>query len=402
MVFAVWAAPEPVVDGLLDLEHALVASVRLARVGARAARLRGERALRLSGRLPRPLLREAPLQLRAARARRALHLPRDGARRRRARPRARAPLRRARRRRCDRHRRAGSARSATSSRRRSTASGSPTTTPSRCSRSRDLVAVGRVANELRSREDRSATGHVHRRPEPQLHERLRHRLRLLRLLPPPGRRARGLPAAEAGDLQEDRGDARDRRHRAADAGRPPPGSRHRLLRGSLPLDQGALPDPPARALAARDPAHRAALEADDPGDAVAPARRRARLRPRRRRRDPRRPRARDHRAEEDEVRRVARRDAPGAPARDVDDRDDDVRPRRDARGAGRAHAPGPRAPGRDARLPRLHLVDVPARRQPARRARPARTRARRRSTTCSRRRSRASTSTTSRTSSRRG
>jgi chorismate dehydratase len=31
MVFAVWAAPEPVVDGLADLEHALVASVRLAR-----------------------------------------------------------------------------------------------------------------------------------------------------------------------------------------------------------------------------------------------------------------------------------------------------------------------------------------------------------------------------------
>ncbi len=31
MVFAVWAAPEPVAAGLLDLEHALVASVRLAR-----------------------------------------------------------------------------------------------------------------------------------------------------------------------------------------------------------------------------------------------------------------------------------------------------------------------------------------------------------------------------------
>ena len=77
----------------------------------------------------------------------------------------------------------------------------------------------------------------------------------------------------------------------------------------------------------------------------------------------------DHRAEEDEVRRVARRHAPGAPARDVDDRDDDVRPRRDARGARRAHAPDPRAAGRDARLPRLHLVDVPARRQPARRPR---------------------------------
>ena len=31
MVFAVWAAPEPVVDGLAELEHSLVASVRLAR-----------------------------------------------------------------------------------------------------------------------------------------------------------------------------------------------------------------------------------------------------------------------------------------------------------------------------------------------------------------------------------
>jgi chorismate dehydratase len=31
MVFAVWAALEPVVDGLVELEHALVASVRLAR-----------------------------------------------------------------------------------------------------------------------------------------------------------------------------------------------------------------------------------------------------------------------------------------------------------------------------------------------------------------------------------
>ena len=31
MVFAVWAAPEPVVPGLLELEHSLVASVRLAR-----------------------------------------------------------------------------------------------------------------------------------------------------------------------------------------------------------------------------------------------------------------------------------------------------------------------------------------------------------------------------------
>ena len=179
-----------------------------------------------------------------------------------------------------------------SSRRRSTASGSPTTTRVALLESRDLVAVGRAANELRDRKHRPDRDHVHRRPEPQLHEHLRHRLRLLRLLPQPRRHARGLPAAEAGHLQEDRGDARARRHRRAHAGRPPPRPRHRLLRGPLPLDQGALPDPPARALAARGPAHRAPLEADDPGDAHAAARRRPRLAPGRRRRDPRRPRAR--------------------------------------------------------------------------------------------------------------
>ena len=31
MVFAVWAAPEPVAEGVAELEHSLVASVRLAR-----------------------------------------------------------------------------------------------------------------------------------------------------------------------------------------------------------------------------------------------------------------------------------------------------------------------------------------------------------------------------------
>ena len=81
--------------------------------------------------------------------------------------------------------------------------------------------------------------------------------------------------------------------------------------------------------------------------ARAAARRRARLAARRRRRDPRRPRAQDHRAEEDEDRRVARRDARGAPPRHLDDGHDDVRPRRDARRARRAHAPHPRAAGRD-------------------------------------------------------
>ena len=136
-------------------------------------------------------------------------------------------------------------------------------------RSRDLVAVGPRRRRAAQPQGRPRRGHVHRRPEHQLHQRLRHRLRLLRLLPAPRRPARGLRPAEAGDLQEDRGDAGDRRHRRADAGRPPPRPRHRLVRGPVPLDQGALPDPPARALAAGDPAHRAPLAADGADGAVA-------------------------------------------------------------------------------------------------------------------------------------
>ena len=71
----------------------------------------------------------------------------------------------------------------------------------------------------------------------------------------------GYVLPEVGDLPEDRGDARARRHGAAAARRPPPGPAHRLLRGSVPLDQGALPDPPACPLAVRGPAHRPLLQA---------------------------------------------------------------------------------------------------------------------------------------------
>ena len=101
------------------------------------------------------------------------------------------------------------------------ASGSPTTTPSRCcARAISSPSAGSRTSCATGSTDPDR-GHVHHRPEHQLHERLRHGLRLLRLLPQPRRHARGLPAAEAGHLQEDRGDARDRRHRPADAGRPP-------------------------------------------------------------------------------------------------------------------------------------------------------------------------------------
>ena len=81
MVFAVWAAPEPVVEGLIELEHALGRLRTAGALRAGAPRAAGQRGVRLSAGLSRPLLREAPLQLRPARSRRPLHLPRDGTRR---------------------------------------------------------------------------------------------------------------------------------------------------------------------------------------------------------------------------------------------------------------------------------------------------------------------------------
>ena len=301
MVFAVWACPEPLADGLAELEDALVASVRQARAEPEQLALRGGGALRLSGRLPRALLREAALPLRPARARRPLHVPRALPRRRSCSRRCpscascRRPGRPSHERHGEQPQVAEILEKALDGERIDDADAVALL------RSRDLVAVGRAANAIRNR----------------LHDPDRVTFIIDRNLNytnicvtdcdfcafyrSPGRRARGLPAAEAGDLQEDRGDARDRRHGAADAGRPPSRPRDRLLRGSLPVDQGEVPDPSARAVAAGDPAHLAPLEADDPGDADAAARRRARLDPRRRRRGPRRPRARHHRAEEDEV-----------------------------------------------------------------------------------------------------
>ena len=72
------------------------------------------------------------------------------------------------------------------SRGRSRASGSGTTTRPRSSgRATSWRSAG--PRELRGGLTDPYEGDVHRRPEPELHEHLRHRLRLLRLLPPPRR-----------------------------------------------------------------------------------------------------------------------------------------------------------------------------------------------------------------------
>ena len=59
---------ERATTGMAELEEALLSSVQGRPRRARAAGSGGERVLRLPGRLPRPLLREAALRLRAARA----------------------------------------------------------------------------------------------------------------------------------------------------------------------------------------------------------------------------------------------------------------------------------------------------------------------------------------------
>ena len=74
MVFAVWAAPEPSIRSCPGSRTRSSLGKGGPR-GAGTARVRVLRALRLPGGLPCALLREAPLSLRPARARRALHVP---------------------------------------------------------------------------------------------------------------------------------------------------------------------------------------------------------------------------------------------------------------------------------------------------------------------------------------
>ena len=224
MVFAVWAAPEPVAEGLADLEHALVASVRLA-----APSPSGSPARRASATAIRPASSPATSRSSATasgRARRGLHLPRDGALRRRARRRAR--LASAREGERDRHRRARP----------------PSPTFSRGARRRADLRRGRHrAARARATSSRSAVSRTRSAAETIplkvtfiVDRNLNYTnvcvtdcdFCAFSVFPAT---SRGIPAAQAGHLQEDRGDACDRRHRPAHAGRPPSRSRNRLRRG---------------------------------------------------------------------------------------------------------------------------------------------------------------------------
>ena len=137
------------------VDHALRAAVVEASENARRGRARRSRALRLPGRLPRPLLRPAPLPVRRARAGGARALLPDGRRdRRRRRPPRRCASQTPRspypevphgRRRRPPHRLRDPRP------RRSTASGSSDDDAVALLRSRDLVSIGTAADELRGR-----------------------------------------------------------------------------------------------------------------------------------------------------------------------------------------------------------------------------------------------------------
>ena len=293
MVFAVWACQEPPPDGLAELEDALVASRARARAPSRsssrtrraqrtATRPAGSRATSsssatASGRASAPGCcassswratsaswtrcrscassheRGAGMTTVAAPCAQRPHDPRPGARRRahqrRGRDRA-ARVARPRRRRPGR-RRAARRDAPTRTRSRSSSTATSTTRTSASPTATSAPSTGAPAT--------AREGYL--LPKPVIFKKIEETLAI-----------GGTGVLMQGGHHPDLGD--------------------RLLRGPVQLDQGALPDPPARAVAARDRAHRAPLAADHPGDAHAAARRRPRLAAGRRRRDPRRPRAR--------------------------------------------------------------------------------------------------------------
>ncbi len=129
-------------------------------------------------------------------------------------------------------------------------------------------------------------GDVRDRHEPELHERLRHRLPVLRLLPEAGR-SRGLHPHRRRGHDEDRRSRGAGRHHGAPPGRAQPVPPPRVLPGPRPRDPAPVPRRAAAFLhGVRDPDHGPRLDALRSRGAGAPPRRRAANASRRRRRDP--------------------------------------------------------------------------------------------------------------------
>ena len=165
-----------------------------------------------------------------------------------------------------------------------------------------------------ARRARRRHGDLRRQPQHQLHQRLRRRLRLLRLRPGQAL-ARRLPR-DAGRLPgADRRGGRVRRDRDLHAGRHPPRLHARALRPLAAAGEGGrAAAPPARLLADGGPLHVRALGPQPRAGLRLPARVRARLDPRDRGRGARRRRPRADLAEQAPGRALGR-DHRGLPPR---------------------------------------------------------------------------------------
>src|SRR5439155_688265 len=104
--------------------------------------------------------------------------------------------------------------------------------------------------------------HLHRRPEHQLHQRVRRGLQVLRVLPA-AQAPRGVRALVRGDRPEDRRGEGPGRRPDPDAGRPQPLHPVPVVPRPVALHQAAPPDPHPRLLAVRDRLLRRALRDDD-------------------------------------------------------------------------------------------------------------------------------------------
>ena len=231
-----------------------------------------------------------------------------------------------------------------------------------------------AADELRA-ELAGDDGHVRRQPQHQRLQRLRRRLRVLRLRPGQAlaRRLRALPRgvraprARGGRLRRDRG--------LHAVGHPPRLGRWRTTRSWLRVAKGAAPEIHLHAYSPMEVAHMCDVVRPGARRGVrAAARGRAGLDAGHRGRGPARRRARAHLAEQAAGGALGGDHRGLAPRRPALDGHGDVRPHRGAVGAGRAHARRARAAGAHRRV---HRVRAAARSSRSTRCSGARTASRR-------------------------
>ena len=114
----------------------------------------------------------------------------------------------------------------------------------------DLLELGRLADAERWRHPSRQRGQLHHRPQHQLHQRLRRRLRVLRVLPT-AQAQRGLRAELRADRRQDRRVQGDRRRPDSPPGRAQPVHPVRVVSRPHALHQAQSPDPHPWVLALR-------------------------------------------------------------------------------------------------------------------------------------------------------